>query len=46
MSRIGKKPIPMPAGVKYTVSEDGNTVLGPLRIVSRSHLANRQPTAC
>ncbi len=25
MSRIGKKPIPMPAGVKYTV--DGNTVL-------------------
>ena len=25
MSRIGKKPIPMPAGVKYTVS--GNTVL-------------------
>ena len=27
MSRIGKKPIPMPAGVKYTVSKDGNTVL-------------------
>jgi large subunit ribosomal protein L6 len=27
MSRIGKKPIPMPAGVKYTVSADGNTVL-------------------
>jgi ribosomal protein L6P/L9E len=27
MSRIGKKPIPMPAGVKYTVSSDGNTVL-------------------
>jgi large subunit ribosomal protein L6 len=27
MSRIGKKPIPMPAGVKYTVSENGNTVL-------------------
>jgi large subunit ribosomal protein L6 len=27
MSRIGKKPIPMPAGVKYTVSQDGNTVL-------------------
>ena len=26
MSRIGKKPIPLPAGVKYTVS--GNTVLG------------------
>ncbi len=25
MSRIGKKPIPLPAGVKYTVS--GNTVL-------------------
>jgi large subunit ribosomal protein L6 len=27
MSRIGKKPIPVPAGVKYTVSQDGNTVL-------------------
>ena len=27
MSRIGKKPIPMPAGVKYTVSQDGSTVL-------------------
>jgi len=27
MSRIGKKPIPMPAGVKYTVSETGTTVL-------------------
>jgi large subunit ribosomal protein L6 len=27
MSRIGKKPIPMPAGVKYTVSSDGATVL-------------------
>ncbi len=27
MSRIGKKPIPVPAGVKYTVSHDGNTVL-------------------
>jgi large subunit ribosomal protein L6 len=27
MSRIGKKPIPMPAGVKYTVSQNGNTVL-------------------
>src|ERR1700679_1038679 len=27
MSRIGKKPIPMPVGVKYTVSENGNTVL-------------------
>ena len=27
MSRIGKKPIPMPAGVKYTVSPEGNTVL-------------------
>jgi len=26
MSRIGKKPVPMPAGVKYTVSADGNTV--------------------
>ncbi len=25
MSRIGKKPIPLPAGVKYTV--EGNTVL-------------------
>ena len=25
MSRIGKKPIPLPAGVKYKV--DGNTVL-------------------
>ena len=25
MSRIGKKPIPMPAGVKYTVT--GNTAL-------------------
>jgi large subunit ribosomal protein L6 len=27
MSRIGKKPIPVPTGVKYTVSQDGNTVL-------------------
>ena len=27
MSRIGKKPIPMPAGVKYTVSENGGSVL-------------------
>jgi large subunit ribosomal protein L6 len=27
MSRIGKKPIPMPAGVKYTVSENGSTVM-------------------
>ena len=27
MSRIGKKPIPLPVGVKYTVSENGNTVL-------------------
>jgi large subunit ribosomal protein L6 len=27
MSRIGKKPIPLPAGVKYTVSENGSTVL-------------------
>lgn len=27
MSRIGKKPIPVPAGVKYTVSENGDTVL-------------------
>src|ERR1035437_4826973 len=27
MSRIGKKPIPLPAGVKYTVSQGGNTVL-------------------
>jgi large subunit ribosomal protein L6 len=27
MSRIGKKPIALPAGVKYTVSEDGNTVV-------------------
>jgi len=27
MSRIGKKPIPLPAGVKYTVIENGNQVL-------------------
>jgi large subunit ribosomal protein L6 len=27
MSRIGKKPIPMPAGVKYTVAADGASVL-------------------
>src|SRR6202040_2802531 len=27
MSRIGKKPIALPAGVKYTVSENGNTVM-------------------
>jgi large subunit ribosomal protein L6 len=27
MSRIGKKPIPLPVGVKYTVSENGNSVL-------------------
>ena len=27
MSRIGKKPIPLPAGVKFAVSSDGNTVL-------------------
>ena len=27
MSRIGKKPIALPAGVKYTVAEDGATVL-------------------
>jgi len=27
MSRIGKKPIPLPAGVKYTVSEGGSTEL-------------------
>jgi large subunit ribosomal protein L6 len=27
MSRIGKKPIPLPVGVKYTVVEDGKTVL-------------------
>jgi large subunit ribosomal protein L6 len=27
MSRIGKKPIALPASVKYTVSENGNTVL-------------------
>jgi large subunit ribosomal protein L6 len=27
MSRIGKKPIALPAGVKYSVSESGNTVL-------------------
>jgi large subunit ribosomal protein L6 len=27
MSRIGKKPIALPVGVKYTVSENGNTVL-------------------
>src|SRR5437763_1082981 len=27
MSRIGKKPIPLPVGVKYTVIEDGKQVL-------------------
>ena len=27
MSRIGKKPIPLPVGVKYTVIEDGQKVL-------------------
>jgi large subunit ribosomal protein L6 len=27
MSRIGKKPIPLPVGVKYTVQENGKTVL-------------------
>ncbi|GAC1424109.1 MAG: 50S ribosomal protein L6 [Acidobacteriaceae bacterium] len=27
MSRIGKKPIPMPAGVKYTVQDGGTSVL-------------------
>ena len=27
MSRVGKKPIPMPVGVKYTVIEDGKAVL-------------------
>ena len=27
MSRIGKKPIPLPVGVKYTVQEGGKTVL-------------------
>jgi large subunit ribosomal protein L6 len=27
MSRIGKKPIPLPTGVKYTVSENGSSVL-------------------
>ena len=27
MSRIGKKPIALPAGVKYTVSESGHSVL-------------------
>jgi len=27
MSRIGNKPIPLPAGVKFAVSSDGNTVL-------------------
>ena len=27
MSRIGKKPIPLPVGVKYTVTEGGKTVL-------------------
>jgi large subunit ribosomal protein L6 len=27
MSRIGKKPIALPVGVKYTVSENGKTVL-------------------
>ncbi len=36
MSRIGKKPIPVPAGVKYTVN--GNTVLveGPKGKVTRT----------
>ena len=36
MSRIGKKPIPLPAGVKYTI--EGNTVLveGPKGKVRRS----------
>ncbi len=43
MSRIGKKPIPLPAGVKYKV--EGNTVLveGPegqgLGADCRGHLA-------
>jgi large subunit ribosomal protein L6 len=27
MSRIGNKPIPLPTGVKFAVSSDGNTVL-------------------
>jgi large subunit ribosomal protein L6 len=27
MSRIGKKPINLPTGVKYTVNENGNSVL-------------------
>ena len=27
MSRVGNKPIPLPAGVKYTVDEGGNAVL-------------------
>jgi large subunit ribosomal protein L6 len=27
MSRIGKKPIPLPAGVKYTIAEGGTSVL-------------------
>ncbi len=27
MSRIGKKPIPMPAGVKYTVADGGTSVI-------------------
>ena len=27
MSRIGKKPIPLPVGVKFKVQEDGKTVL-------------------
>ena len=27
MSRIGKKPIALPTGVKYTVSESGSTVI-------------------
>ena len=40
MSRIGKKPIPLPKGVKYAV--EGNTVLvkGP-RAKSSTHIAGR-----
>ena len=46
MSRIGKKPIPLPAGVKYKV--EGNTVLveGPKgkvsALVADGHLAGDQ----
>jgi len=35
MSRIGKKPIPLPAGVKITLTDGGLTVTGPLGSLSR-----------